>query len=148
MSMGVVIAGKLPDLYVVYLRSHVPPCPLDSCCYHHLPNLLNLHVHPFHYHISAPLSTCRLPPPGIIKLSSSLVTTLYTFHTAFCTRPQLVVWSCSFIKDLPLEKDGHDFCGMYIQLSCIIVNVLFLLTQWVDLDCVGIEYSLWQTCSS
>ena len=46
------------------------------------------------------------------------------------------------------EEVGHDFHGMCILLSHIICNVLFLLTQQVDLGCVGVHCSLWQTCSN
>ena len=35
------------------------------------------------------------------------------------------------------EEVGHDLC-----------NVWFLLTQRVDLGCVGVYYSLWQTHSN
>ena len=42
------------------------------------------------------------------------------------------------------EEVGHDFRGMCILLSRIIRNVLFLLTQRVDLGCVGVHCSLWQ----
>ena len=38
------------------------------------------------------------------------------------------------------EEIGHDFCGMCILLSR---NVLFLLTQRVDLGCMGVHCSLW-----
>ena len=36
------------------------------------------------------------------------------------------------------EEVGHDFRGMRILLSCTICNVRFLLTQWIDLGCVGV----------
>ena len=41
------------------------------------------------------------------------------------------------------EETGHNFRGKCILLSCIICNVLFLLTQQVDLGCMGIHCSLW-----
>ena len=49
--------------------------------------------------------------------------------------------------DLATEEVDHDFCGMSNLLSRIIYNyiVLFLLTQRVDLGCVGVYCSLWQT---
>ncbi len=40
------------------------------------------------------------------------------------------------------EEVGHDFCRMCFELSHI-CNVLFLLTQWLDLGCVGVDCSLW-----
>ena len=46
------------------------------------------------------------------------------------------------------EEVGHDFRGMHISLSHTICSVRFLLTQWVDLGCVGVYYSLWQTHSN
>ena len=46
------------------------------------------------------------------------------------------------------EEVGHNFRGMFILLSRIIDNELFLLTQRVDLGCVGVHYSLWQTRSN
>ena len=46
------------------------------------------------------------------------------------------------------EEVGHDFRGMCILLSRIIGNVLFLLTQRVDLGCVGVYCSLWQMLSN
>ena len=46
------------------------------------------------------------------------------------------------------EEVGHDFRGMCILLSRIICNILFLLTQQVDLGCVGVYCSLWQTRSN
>ena len=54
--------------------------------------------------------------------------------------PQIYMFSIT-------EEVGHDFRGMCILLSHIIIlcNVLFLLTQRVDLamGCVGIHCSLW-----
>ena len=43
------------------------------------------------------------------------------------------------------EEVGHDFRGMCILLSRIISNVLFivLLSQRVDLGCMGVHCSLW-----
>ena len=46
------------------------------------------------------------------------------------------------------EEVGHNFRGMCISLSRIICNVLFLLTQRVDLGCVGVHCNLWQMRSN
>ena len=40
------------------------------------------------------------------------------------------------------EEVGHNFRGMCILLSRIIYNELFLLTQRVDLGCVGVHCGL------
>jgi NADH:ubiquinone oxidoreductase subunit D len=56
--------------------------------------------------------------------------------------------SAQFMVPLGPEEVGQDFRGMHIELSRIICNVLFLLTQPVDLGCVGVYCSLWQTRSN
>ena len=43
------------------------------------------------------------------------------------------------------KEVGHDFRRMHAKLLCTTGNVLFLLTQQVDLSSRGIQYSLWGT---
>ena len=43
------------------------------------------------------------------------------------------------------KETGHHFRGMCIKLLCTIGNVVFLLTQWVDL---GVYCSVWQMHSN
>ena len=42
-----------------------------------------------------------------------------------------------------VEEVDHDFREMRVKLSCTISNVLFQLTQWVELGCGGVHYSLY-----
>ena len=58
------------------------------------------------------------------------------------TRSSFIAWACDFnsrksaFYSMTPEEVGHNFLRMCILLSRIIYNVLFLLTQRVDLVCI------------